>query len=226
MAPNIGMYQSMHLKQQLVMTQRLQQALKLLQVPTLELEQILRQELQGNPLLEEIEPEEELEDETSLDREMSEMEDVERSKENEPEDEDRRLERELGRGLPRRGHHRDGWDEDDELERPQKYIPSGQEDLTEQLHLAVPEGIERAHRRVHHRLPQRRRLAGLPAGRDRRLLRGRRGHGRGRAAGDPGLRPAGRRRPATCRSACCCSWRPAASRTRTRPTSSATTSRP
>ncbi len=38
----------------LVMTQRLQQALKLLQVPTLELQQILEQELQQNPLLEEV----------------------------------------------------------------------------------------------------------------------------------------------------------------------------
>ena len=27
---------------------------------------------------------------------------------------------------------------------PQKYIPSGQEDLTDQLHLAVPEGLERS----------------------------------------------------------------------------------
>jgi RNA polymerase sigma-54 factor len=41
-------------KPMLVMTQRLQQALKLLQVPTLELQQILQQELQQNPLLEEI----------------------------------------------------------------------------------------------------------------------------------------------------------------------------
>ncbi len=39
-------------KQSLIMTQRLQQALKLLQVPTLELQQILQQELQQNPLLE------------------------------------------------------------------------------------------------------------------------------------------------------------------------------
>ena len=49
--------------QQLVMTPRLQQALKLLQVPTLELEQILRQELQKNPLLEEVDLDEELEEE-------------------------------------------------------------------------------------------------------------------------------------------------------------------
>ncbi len=50
------MKHGLHLQQKttLVMTQRLQQALKLLQVPTLELQQILQQEMQQNPLLEEI----------------------------------------------------------------------------------------------------------------------------------------------------------------------------
>lgn len=41
-------------KPTLIMTQRLQQALKLLQVPTLELQLILKQELLQNPLLEEV----------------------------------------------------------------------------------------------------------------------------------------------------------------------------
>jgi RNA polymerase sigma-54 factor len=41
-------------KPTLIMTQRLQQALKLLQVPTLELQQILKLELLQNPLLEEV----------------------------------------------------------------------------------------------------------------------------------------------------------------------------
>src|SRR5881296_1785699 len=41
----------------LIMTQRLQQALKLLQVPTLELQQILKQEIMQNPLLEEVDEE-------------------------------------------------------------------------------------------------------------------------------------------------------------------------
>ena len=49
----------MGMRQQLVMTPRLQQALKLLQLPTLELEQALKEELQSNPLLE-IEEEEEV----------------------------------------------------------------------------------------------------------------------------------------------------------------------
>ena len=41
-------------RQQLVMTPKLQQALKLLQMPALELQQMLRQEIMENPLLEEI----------------------------------------------------------------------------------------------------------------------------------------------------------------------------
>ena len=143
MAPNIGMYQKMALKQQLVMTQRLQQALKLLQVPTLELEQILRQELQGNPLLEEVEPEEELDEESSLEDEVSEMEGSERAKDTDPGDEDRDWEDSWDEGFRAAATTEIGWDDEDELERPQKYVPSGQEDLTEQLHLAVPEGPER-----------------------------------------------------------------------------------
>jgi RNA polymerase sigma-54 factor len=41
------------LRQKLVMTPKLQQAIKLLQVPALELQQILKQELMTNPMLEE-----------------------------------------------------------------------------------------------------------------------------------------------------------------------------
>jgi RNA polymerase sigma-54 factor len=50
--------------QKLVMTPRLQQALRLLQMPALELQQVLKQELLQNPLLEEVE---ELTEETTLD---------------------------------------------------------------------------------------------------------------------------------------------------------------
>lgn len=46
--------QTMALKQQLVMTPKLQQALKLLQVPALQLEQILKAEMLANPMLEEV----------------------------------------------------------------------------------------------------------------------------------------------------------------------------
>ena len=50
------MKHSLHLaqKQTLIMTPRLQQALKLLQVPTLELQQMLKQEVLQNPLLEDL----------------------------------------------------------------------------------------------------------------------------------------------------------------------------
>ena len=42
-------------RQQLVMTPKLQQALKLLQMPAIELQQMLKQEIMENPLLEEVE---------------------------------------------------------------------------------------------------------------------------------------------------------------------------
>jgi RNA polymerase sigma-54 factor len=47
-------------RQQLVMTPKLQQALKLLQMPAIELQQMLKQEIMENPLLEEIEDFEEV----------------------------------------------------------------------------------------------------------------------------------------------------------------------
>lgn len=50
-------------KQQLVMTPKLQQALKLLQMPAIELQQMLKQEIMENPMLEEIEDYLELPDE-------------------------------------------------------------------------------------------------------------------------------------------------------------------
>lgn len=166
MAPKLGLVQGMHLKQNLVMTQRLQQALKLLQVPTLELEQILRAELQGNPLLEEVEPDEDIDAPESAD------EAAEAAAERDPDaegtgDDEAALSDDAGAwedegegagaGPDERKDWGDtfddgfqavsldqGWDDEDELERPQKYVPSGQEDLTDQLHLAVPEGLERA----------------------------------------------------------------------------------
>jgi RNA polymerase sigma-54 factor len=49
--------------QRLVMTPKLQQALKLLQVPTLELQQILKQEILQNPMLEEIDESDEEQEE-------------------------------------------------------------------------------------------------------------------------------------------------------------------
>src|SRR5436309_1875206 len=58
---------NMSLRPALIMTPRLQQALKLLQVPTLELQQILKQEIMQNPLLEEVDEVAEQEDLASED---------------------------------------------------------------------------------------------------------------------------------------------------------------
>ena len=71
------MKHSLHLQQQqtLIMTPRLQQALKLLQVPTLELQQILKQEVLQNPLLEEVDEvteQEDIEKENSADEQANE----------------------------------------------------------------------------------------------------------------------------------------------------------
>ncbi|MBN1163918.1 MAG: RNA polymerase factor sigma-54 [Candidatus Krumholzibacteriota bacterium] len=57
------------LHQRLVMTPRLQQALKLLQMPTLELQQVLKQEILQNPLLEEVDDMVDSEEEVSTDEE-------------------------------------------------------------------------------------------------------------------------------------------------------------
>src|SRR5882672_2499749 len=59
---------NLSLRPALIMTPRLQQALKLLQVPTLELQQILKLEIMQNPLLEEVDDVTEQED---LDKEDS-----------------------------------------------------------------------------------------------------------------------------------------------------------
>ncbi|MBK7188012.1 MAG: RNA polymerase factor sigma-54 [bacterium] len=161
MAPNLGLRQNMQLRQQLVMTQRLQQALKLLQVPTLELEQILRIELQGNPLLEEIEPDDETDGQDQADEVAAADSDADHEAELNRDDENAGFDEDGSEGTGDGPDDRkdwgdtfdDGfqsvsldqnWDEEDELERPQKYVPSGQEDLTDQLHLAIPEGLERA----------------------------------------------------------------------------------
>src|SRR5689334_2311025 len=70
------MKHSLHLQQtqKLIMTPRLQQALKLLQVPTLELQQILKQEILQNPLLEEVD-------------EVAEQEDIDEDADNAPDEE-------------------------------------------------------------------------------------------------------------------------------------------
>src|ERR1035441_10481161 len=58
----IGMRQQMKLSQQLVMTPQLQQAIKLLQLSRLELQDVVRQELEENPVLDEAPEADEIKD--------------------------------------------------------------------------------------------------------------------------------------------------------------------
>jgi RNA polymerase sigma-54 factor len=131
----LGLHQGLHLKQQLVMTQRLQQALKLLQVPTLELEQILRQELQANPLLEEIDPTEEAEEEENG---AEAAEDVSEAEPDEPIDWD-----EYFKDGFRAAATEQDFEDEDQLEKPPVYVPSGQQTLREQLLLVLDDPLER-----------------------------------------------------------------------------------
>jgi RNA polymerase sigma-54 factor len=61
-------------RQQLVMTPKLQQALKLLQMPAIELQQMLKQEIMENPLLEEVDELDELREESGEEEEEAEPE--------------------------------------------------------------------------------------------------------------------------------------------------------
>jgi len=80
--------------QKLVMTPQLQQALKLLQMPSLELQQILKQELMMNPVLEEVEeleetPEERQEADEEREREKEKEKEAEEDREADSGDENR-----------------------------------------------------------------------------------------------------------------------------------------
>ena len=132
----LGLHQGLHLRQQLVMTQRLQQALKLLQVPTLELEQILRQELQGNPLLEEVDPAEEIEEEAAEEHEAA--EESSQADTEEPVDWDEYFKD----GFRGAGTEQE-FDDEDQLEKPPVFVPSGQQALEEQLILALDDPLRR-----------------------------------------------------------------------------------
>ncbi len=133
----LGLRQGLYQKQTLVMTQRLQQALKLLQIPTLELEQVLRQELQVNPLLEEVDPSEDeiLETESKDDSDDADTDD------DTPEEEvdwDEYFKDGFTDGTFEREH-----DDEDRLEKPTVATPSGQDELQEQLMLALDDPLDR-----------------------------------------------------------------------------------
>jgi len=133
MDPKLRLHQGLYQRQQLVMTQRLQQALKLLQIPTLELEQVLRQELQANPLLEEVEPDddEQLEENATGD---------EAAEETEPAATEQNVDwdKYFRDGTFEREH-----DDEDKPERLPVSVPSGQEELRQQLHMAVDGDLDR-----------------------------------------------------------------------------------
>jgi RNA polymerase sigma-54 factor len=73
------------LQQRLVMTPKLQQALKLLQMPTLELQQVLKQEVLQNPLLEEV-------DDADLDSDEEEPAEAEEAAESKTEEQEAKTE--------------------------------------------------------------------------------------------------------------------------------------
>ena len=131
----LRLHQGLYQRQQLVMTQRLQQALKLLQIPTLELEQVLRQELQINPLLEELDSTDE--DLTEFSDEATEdNEDV--ASEGEKVDWDEYFKDGFKDGTFEREH-----DDEDRLEKPTVAMPTGQQELLEQLSMAVNDPLDR-----------------------------------------------------------------------------------
>ena len=135
----LRLHQGLYQRQQLVMTQRLQQALKLLQIPTLELEQILRQELQINPLLEEFDPaeEDEIQDDVT-DKDTADVPAEESTDPAEDVDWDEYFKDGFKDGTWEREH-----DDEDRLERPAASIPSGQEELTTQLSLVIEDELDR-----------------------------------------------------------------------------------
>jgi RNA polymerase sigma-54 factor len=126
--------------QRLVMTPRLQQALKLLQMPTQELQQVLRQEILQNPLLEEVdEIEENLDDEKPVEEEAARTEKDEQTAKDdqtakdEQQDWDDYFETAFGMG----GTQSENEERDDFLERVPVAKPNFSEILMSQLRLAT-----------------------------------------------------------------------------------------
>ncbi len=131
MEMKLGMRLGLH--QRLVMTPRLQQALKLLQMPTQELQQVLRQEILQNPLLEEVdEIEENIEDEAPVEEEAAGEKDEQAAKD-EQQDWDDYFETAFGMG----GTQAEIEEREDFLERVPVAKPSFSEILMSQLRLAT-----------------------------------------------------------------------------------------
>jgi RNA polymerase sigma-54 factor len=139
MEMKFGLRQQM--SQRLVMTPKLQQALKLLQVPTLELEQILKQEMMINPLLEEIDPLEEEAEESS--EEATGEEEAEFKEETEPESEEQvDWDEYFNDGFEGARYEVEHEEIDDRFERVAVAPESGVDKLVAQLHLVVDNQLD------------------------------------------------------------------------------------
>lgn len=130
--------------QRLVMTPKLQQALKLLQVPTLELEQILKQEMMQNPLLEEVDPNEEEEEqaEESTDEEKSSTNSAEEDGTGNQDDID--WDEYFNDGFSVSGFEHEHEEIDERFERVAVAEESGLDKLVSQLQLSVDNDLDRA----------------------------------------------------------------------------------
>ena len=133
---DMKMTPSMKLGQRLVMTPKLQQALKLLQVPTLELEQILKQEMMQNPMLEEAD----LGDDEETTDEAEEQE--EPTAEDEEAETDFDIDDYLDDGFKSIGWEPEQEELDERFERVAVAPESGTEKLINQLKLSVDTDLE------------------------------------------------------------------------------------
>ncbi len=135
----------MHQTQRLVMTPKLQQALKLLQVPTLELEQILKQEMMQNPMLEEIEQVDEEEEPTSEDNNEDNVDEAsaESSEENTETNKDEiDWDEYFNDGFSVSGFEQEHEEIDERFERVAVAQESGMDKLTSQLVLSADNEID------------------------------------------------------------------------------------
>jgi RNA polymerase sigma-54 factor len=131
----------MKLGQRLVMTPKLQQALKLLQVPTLELEQILKQEMMQNPMLEEVDLGDD--DEDTAEETTDEAEEQEEpTAEDDDADTDFDIDEYLDDGFKSIGWEPEQEELDERFERVAVAPESGTEKLINQLKLSVDSDLE------------------------------------------------------------------------------------
>jgi len=129
--------------QRLVMTPKLQQALKLLQVPTLELEQILKQEMMANPLLEEIETSDEDENEEEREEEASAETDEKSKEEDNKKDEEIDWDEYFNDGFSVAGFEQEHEEIDERFERVAVAEESGTDKLVAQLALVIDDDKDR-----------------------------------------------------------------------------------